>query len=94
MKPFKQTIRLSIPELLRCRATVASYAAGYGMTTRVLNNGQHWEFKRQGLLVEWWPSTGSLMVNKRGGRQWRLHTIQDLRALIEREIEATLAVTS
>ncbi len=75
-------VRLSIPELVHRMATVRSIAGGCGYTLRVLNNGQHWEFKREGLLVEWWPSTGRIMVNKKG--RGHLYTLNELRGSLSR----------
>jgi hypothetical protein len=31
----------------------------------IRNDGQHWSFTRGDQLVEWWPSSGKVVVNKR-----------------------------
>lgn len=79
--------RLNVPELLRRQATVQSIAGGCGYTLRVLNQGQHWEFKREGALVEWWPSTGRFLVNKRGDRGAKFFTLQELRQMLTESVK-------
>lgn len=61
------TIRQPVSEWVRRQSMIQKLAAEYGYTMRILNDGQHWEFKRLDLLVEWWQSTGNLMVDKRQG---------------------------
>lgn len=49
-------------------------AAAHGMALRVLDEGTHWEWTREGLRLEWWPETGRIAVNKvcdRHGRRCR-----------------------
>jgi hypothetical protein len=42
---------------------------------RVLNDGYHWEFKLpNGRLVEWWPSTGRMVVDKKWGEAFMAMT--------------------
>ena len=55
-------------------ARYAKDAAALGFTLRVMNEGGHWEWFRDGLRLEWWPQTGRLAVNKtcdRHGRRCR-----------------------
>ena len=69
MTPIKprlwHTIRQPVSDWVRRQSMVQKLAAEYGYTVRILNAGQHWEFKRDGMLLEWWPSTGTTMTNKR-----------------------------
>lgn len=60
---------------------VQKLAAEYGYTVRVMNDGQHWEFKRVDLLVEWWPSSGRIMVYKKLGFDL-IHTFNELRSAL------------
>ena len=72
MTPIKprlwHTIRQPVSEWVRRQSMVQKLAAEYGYTVRVMNAGQHWEFKRVNLIVEWWPSTGTLMIDKKKER--------------------------
>ena len=72
------TIRQPVSEWLRRQSMVQKLAAEYGYTVRVMNDGQHWEFKRDGMLLEWWPSTGTTMTNKRADLSC-IHTLNGLR---------------
>ena len=75
------TIRQPVSEWVRRQRMVQKLAAEYGYTVRILNDGQHWEFKLVNLLVEWWPSTGNLKIHKR--QDFRLvHTFNGLRAAL------------
>ncbi len=43
--------------------TLQSIAGGFGFVLEVKNRSQHWIFKRPGVQVDWWPSTGRCAVN-------------------------------
>jgi len=58
------SMRQPVSEWVRRRGTIEKLAAEYGYTVRILNHGKHWEFKSAGCLIEWWPSTGTLMIDK------------------------------
>lgn len=88
---FDQKRPMRLPDLLTHAVTLRSLAGGFGMVLRVLNNGQHWEFKREGFIVDWWPSSGSLMINKQGGRRTRVFTIENLRRILERGPNQTIS---
>lgn len=45
------------------RPTLQSIAGGFGFVLDVKNQNQHWIFKRPGVQVDWWPSTGRCAVN-------------------------------
>lgn len=57
-------LRQPVGEWVRRQSMVFRLAVEYGYTARVLNNGQHWEFKRETITLEWWPSTGRMFINK------------------------------
>lgn len=63
-------------------AKYEDFAAEFGMKYRSLNNGEHREFKRPGLIVDWFPSTGRYMVNKKCNRSARIHSLDELRKVI------------
>jgi hypothetical protein len=49
-----------------------------GLTLSVKNNHEHWIFKREDFLAEWWPSTSRLVFNK----SWkRYSTVFDSRGV-------------
>jgi hypothetical protein len=81
MASYKRKL-LDVRSLLRREPTLRSIGGGYGFTLRVLNEGQHWEFKLEGRLIEWWPSTGRYMVNKGINRHERLDSEESLRRLL------------
>lgn len=60
---------LSIPRLVQWQGVIADVAKQMDFALRVLNNGEHWEFKSAGCLIEWWPSTGTLMIDKKKERK-------------------------
>jgi len=49
---------------------------------RILNDGQHWEFRRGVAMIEWWPSTGTTTVNKSLDLS-RMHTLDGLRSALK-----------
>ena len=50
------SIRQPVSEWVRRRGTVEKMATEYGYTVRILNDGQHWEFRRGVVMLEWWPA--------------------------------------
>ena len=39
----------------------------------IKNNGHHWIFKKNNILVEWWPSSAKLVKNKKWGEGLHCH---------------------
>ena len=76
------SMRQPVSELVRRCGTVEKLAAEYGYTVRILNDGQHWEFRRGVVMIEWWPSTGTTMTNKRADLSF--HTIDGLRSALNK----------
>ena len=54
-------------------------AAFLGLAVRILNQGQHYQFKRGALLLEWWPSTGKTGIGRRYVGTPRVRTLRALR---------------
>lgn len=61
---------------------LTSIAGGFGMTLRILNKREHWQFTKDGLLVEWWPSSGRVAVNKHWKRRWFARGVEEVRKLL------------
>lgn len=40
------------------------WCADHAIVLTIRNDGQHWSFMRGDQLVEWWPSSGKVVVNK------------------------------
>lgn len=76
------SIRQPVSEWVRRRGTVEKLAAEYGYTVRILNDGQHWEFRRGVAMIEWWPSTGTIMINKIANL-FSTHTLDGLRSALK-----------
>ena len=76
------TVRQPVSDWVRRQSMAQKLAAEYGYTVRVMNDGQHWEFKRLGLVVEWWPSTGRMMLDKSADLA-KTYTFDGLRAALK-----------
>lgn len=61
---------------------LTTVAGGFGMTLRILNKREHWQFTKDGLLVEWWPSSGRVAVNKNWKRRWFARGVEEVRKLL------------
>ncbi len=48
------------------------WSAERGVLLTITNGNHHWKFERDGLIVEWWPSSAKCVI----GKQWRngIHT--------------------
>lgn len=90
MTSFAQNRPCDLETLQKNEATLQAIALGFGMKLRVLNEGQHWEFRSDRLTFEWWPSTGRYMVNKVGQRHAKIRTVLEVRATIELAMKRSL----
>jgi len=64
---------------------VRAVAGFLGLTMRVLNRGQHYEWKLGDLLLEWWPSTGRTGINRLYTDRRRVKTLRELRKWLVRK---------
>lgn len=55
-----------------------------GVRFRITNDGHHWRFDKQGHVIEWWPSSAKLVINKRWDRGVHTHDYQKALAIVER----------
>jgi len=76
------TIRQPVSDWVRRRSMVQKLAAEYGYTVRILNDGQHWEFRRGVVMLEWWPSTGTTRLNQSFDLS-RMHTLDSVRSALK-----------
>jgi len=74
--PFKLQ---KVKHAQRQQKTLEPIAKSLGFALRVLNEGQCLEFRRaDGLLFEWFPSTGRYMVNKKSERHEKLCNVGEM----------------
>jgi hypothetical protein len=59
----------------------AAEERGFKLTVR--NNGQHWEFARKGCVIDWWPSSGKVAVNKDYANMRRAWERASITAILE-----------
>ena len=57
-----------------------------GLTLRILNRGAHYEFKRENLMLEWWPTTGRTGINRVYTERRRIATREQLRKWLQRKV--------
>ncbi len=72
----------STPQMDPKERYLTTIAGGYGMTLRILNKREHWQFTRASLLVEWWPSSSRVAVNKNWKRRLFAHDAEAMRKLL------------
>jgi hypothetical protein len=41
-----------------------AWAAQYGFTLRIHNEGHHWMWQKGAFVAEWWPSSAKLVLNR------------------------------
>ena len=58
------------------------------MSMNVTNNGHHYQFRRDRLLLEWWPSSGRAVANKNFyGERLLCRTLRELRVWLTTQTE-------
>lgn len=71
------------------QAEVESWCRRRGVSLRVLNRRQHWQFRIKTPggarhLAEWWPSSAKLVFDQRWARGVHCHDVDQVRAEISR----------
>lgn len=63
------------------------WCAERGIKLTITNGTHHWTFRgpRRG-LVEWWPSSGKLVINKRWRDGTHVHDWTQVQRILEREL--------
>ena len=67
---------------LAAAANVEEWCREHGIVFRVSNKGHHWTFRRGRTVVEWWPSSAKLVVNKRWKDGSHVHDWKQAQTLV------------
>ena len=62
------------------RTVLEEFCQEHGIALAIRNDGHHWLFRRKKILVEWWPSSAKLVVNKRWKQGIHIHDWEQARA--------------
>jgi len=57
-----------------------------GLTLIMRNKGQHWQIYKDGIMVEWWPSSAKLVFNKHWYNGIHCHDYKQVQREIERRM--------
>ena len=60
------------------------------VSLKIHNGGHHWMFQRGGCLVEWWPSSAKLVVNKQWKKGYHVHDYTQLLPVLASQYRETL----
>lgn len=69
---------------IAARQTLSAWCRARGVCLAVKNDDHHWMFSRGNALVEWWPSSAKLVVDKEWRNAWHCHDWK--------QVEARLAI--
>ena len=58
-----------------------------GIHLLVFNGGHHWQARLGRTMIEWWPSTAKVVMDKAWNQGIHCHDWQQFRGLIEKHIE-------
>lgn len=59
-----------------------SWCEKVGLNVKVTNQGHHWRFTNQEWLIEWWPSSAKLVVNRKYSRGIHCHDVHQVKRVI------------
>lgn len=62
---------------------VARWCMDHGVKLEIKNDRHHWMFRRDNRLVEWWPSSAKLVVDRKYNRGLHVHDYRQ--AIVELE---------
>ena len=61
------------------RSVLEEFCRDHEIKFVIKNEGHHWQFRRGKILVEWWPSSAKLVVNKRWKQGIHVHDWEQAR---------------
>lgn len=65
---------------------VMEWCEARGIHLAIRNEGHHWEFRLpNGRIVEWWPSSAKLVIDKHWDEGIHVHDHEQARTIVERE---------
>lgn len=70
---------------LKAQEVVNTYCNEKSIKMSILNNGHHWKFEKDGFLIEWWPSSAKLVINKNYKNGIHTHGYDQLLKIVEKE---------
>jgi len=64
------------------RSEMEVWADEHFVDLTVKNDGHHWIFKRDRSVVEWWPASGRIVLNRNYKKPRKAHDTEQAKALI------------
>ena len=56
----------------------------HGVRLKVTNGGHHWRASKDGIAVEWWPSSAKVIINKKWSRGTHVHDWKKFVAVLKK----------
>ena len=66
-----------------------TWADRHGFNLRVNNEGHHWMWEKGKFVVEWWPSSANLVLNRNYERSFRAHDWTAVIPFLENQASAS-----
>jgi len=70
---------------LRNKQIVEQWCADNGVVIKINNQGHHWMFSQSKKIVEWWPSSAKLIINKQWNNGIHIHDYEQALVVLKRE---------
>ncbi len=67
---------------------IERFCENNNLVFRLLNNGHHWQVESDKKIIEWWPSSAKVVVNKNWKRGIHCHDYEQFIEIIKKEIGA------
>lgn len=68
-------------------SVVEEFCQNRGLRFRLLNCKHHWQVSRENTMVEWWPSSAKVIINKNWGRGVHCHDYEQFIGILKKQFK-------
>lgn len=73
-----------LQENLKRREDVQNYCTANRLNLKISNQGHHWQIFDENFLLEWWPSSAKIVINKKWNKGIHCHDHLQMLEILER----------
>jgi len=90
--PMERHDRRKRENLAHCEV-LEQFCREHGIEFKITNEGHHWQFRKDATLVEWWPSSAKIVINKRWHQGIHTHDWEQAKKVLCRTFKIEICQT-